>query len=62
MLRLSRLPRSRSINIRNTHFLDCARLPSFVCPQFTIRALPNAVFHEPVEFVPINPLLVRTQK
>ena len=88
MLRLSRLPRGRSVNVRNTtpghanpHFLDRARLldpshpaarlglrklPSFVCPQFTIRALPNAVLHEPVDFVPINPLLAtalaRTQK
>jgi hypothetical protein len=82
MLRLSRLPRGRSINVRHTtpghanpYFLDRARLldpshpaarlglrklPSVVCPQFTIRALPNAVLHEPVDFVPINPLLATT--
>ncbi|KAH0826258.1 hypothetical protein J3R83DRAFT_5727 [Lanmaoa asiatica] len=49
------------------HFIDPSHpaaklalrnLPSFVCPQFTIRAFPNAILQEPIEFVPINPLLV----
>ncbi|KAG8216161.1 hypothetical protein J3R82DRAFT_8167 [Butyriboletus roseoflavus] len=79
MLRLSHLPRARSINVRytapghaNPYFLDRAHfihpnhpaaklalrnLPSFVCPQFTIRAFPNAILQEPINFVPINPLL-----
>ncbi|KAG9308292.1 hypothetical protein JVU11DRAFT_12055 [Chiua virens] len=42
-------PAAKSLNLRN--------LPSFSCPQFTIRVFPNAILQEPVEFVPINPLL-----
>ncbi|KAG6380327.1 hypothetical protein JVT61DRAFT_8437 [Boletus reticuloceps] len=56
----------------NPYFLDRARfidpahpaaqlglrnLPAFVCPQFTIRAFPNAILLEPTNFVPPNPLL-----
>ena len=56
----------------NPHFLDRTRLldrthpaarlalrhlPALVTPHFTLRAFPNAVLHEPVDFVPVNPLL-----
>lgn len=56
----------------NPHFLDRTRfidpthpaanlylrnVPLFVSPQFTIRAFPNAILHEPIDFVPVNPLL-----
>ncbi|KAN0094690.1 hypothetical protein V8E55_002977 [Tylopilus felleus] len=56
----------------NPHFLDRTRfidpthpaanlylrnVPLFVSPQFTIRAFPNTILHEPIDFVPVNPLL-----
>ncbi|KAF8558608.1 hypothetical protein OG21DRAFT_1481301 [Imleria badia] len=55
----------------NPHFLDRARfldpshpaaalslraVPAFVCPQFTLRAFPNAILTRPIDHVPINPL------
>ena len=37
--------------------LTLSKLPLFVSPRFTIRVFPNAVLREPVDFVPINPIL-----